>query len=184
MIGMEFFDNVFEEPVCRFLLANSRASLSGSSEFRRSNFHWQPELRQSSAVVLVRDIEPVLSGLLLDKLIERKIVEHREYRVMNFAWTRLSYIPWHDDYRVKDAVTIFLNDVWELDWGGLFLYQDEATQILGYPPTFNCGLRNQGNVLHATTPVSLEAPEPRFTLQLFSQRQLMKGESSQQSAGH
>ena len=141
MKDLEFFENVFEEPICKFLLENSRTSLTGSYEFKRSNFHWQPELRQSSTVVLVRDIEPVLSGLLLQKLTERKIIEHREYRVINYAWTRLSYIPWHDDYRVKDAVTIFLNDVWELDWGGLFLYQNEAKEIIGYPPTFNCGLR-------------------------------------------
>jgi hypothetical protein len=156
-------------------LANARKSLSESSEFQRSNFHWEEGIRKSSAAVLVRDIEPVLSGLVLDKLLERGVIEHRGYHVMNYAWTRLSYIPWHDDGHVGDAVTIYLNDVWEPDWGGLFLYKNRADQIFGHAPSFNCGLRNKGTLPHATTPVSLDAPEPRFTLQLFSAKRVPDG---------
>lgn len=170
MNDIEFFESVFQEPFCSFLLANARASLKESTEFQRSNFHWDPAIRKSSAVVLVRDIEPVLSGLVLDNLSERGLIAHRDYHVMNYAWTRLSYIPWHNDGHTHDALTIYLNDVWELDWGGLLLYQNAKKQIIGYPPIFNCGFRNNSNVLHATTPVSLDAPEPRFTLQIFSTR--------------
>jgi hypothetical protein len=171
MAEIRFFDEVFEPQLCTFLLNNSRASLTTTSEFRRSNFHWSEDIRKSSAAVLVRDIEAPLCSMILEKLVERGVIEHQDYRVMNYAWTRLSYIPWHDDKHVQDAVTVYLNDQWDLDWGGLFLYKDGNGQILAYAPAFNCGLRNQARLLHATTPVTLDAPEPRFTLQLFEGRQ-------------
>jgi hypothetical protein len=167
MTDIQFFDTVFDEQFCTYLLANARAWLKDGGEITRSNFHWDEAIRKGSAAVLVRDFGTVHSTLVLDKLIERGLIEHRDYNVMNYAWTRLSYIPWHDDNESPDALTIYLNDVWKLDWGGLFLYKDEAGEVRGYPPTFNCGLRNGDHVSHATTPVSLDAPEPRFTLQLF-----------------
>jgi Rps23 Pro-64 3,4-dihydroxylase Tpa1-like proline 4-hydroxylase len=151
-----------------FLLNDARDRLKNGTEFNRSNFHWKPAIRLSSAVVLVRDYEPHLSQLILADLKGSGIVDHTDYHVMNYAWTKLSYIPWHDDDQRSEALTIYLNDRWELDWGGLFLYEDEDQQIRAFAPRFNCGLRNGANVSHSTTPVTLEAPEPRFTLQLFS----------------
>ncbi|HEX5238872.1 MAG TPA: 2OG-Fe(II) oxygenase [Sphingomicrobium sp.] len=168
MARIAFYEDVLDERLCTFLLNNARERLKEGTEFSRSNFHWKPAIRKSSAVVLVRDYEPHLAQLILANLAERKIVEHGDYHVMNYAWTQLSYIPWHDDDQRSEALTIYLNDRWEADWGGLFLYRDDERQIRGFAPKFNCGLRNDNNVLHATTPVTLDAPEPRFTLQLFS----------------
>ena len=164
---IQFFEEMFEPRLCTFLLDNARSSLAKTSEFTRSNFHWSEGIRKSSAAVLVRDMEAPLSSLVLEKLAERGIIKHQNYQVMNYAWTRLSYIPWHEDAHVQDAVTIYLNDKWDLDWGGLFLYQDGKGRILGYAPAFNCGLRNQANVAHSTTPVTLDAPEPRFLSSCF-----------------
>lgn len=165
---IHFFDKAFDERFCGFLLNDARDQLEKGTGFTRSNYHWKDAIRLMSAVVLVRDYEPHLAQLILADLLKRKIVEHGDYHVMNYAWTRLSYIPWHDDNKRSEALTIYLNDRWELDWGGLFLYQDEQQQIRGFAPKFNCGLRNDNNVMHSTTPVALEAPEPRFTLQLFA----------------
>jgi hypothetical protein len=168
MKRIQFFEKVFDEEFCKFLLANARAQLEGGTEFGRSSYHWEPSVRKSSAVVLVRDYHPVLSKLILERMMDRGMIEHAEYEVMNFAWTRLSYLPWHNDRKKEEALTIYLNDKWELDWGGLFLYKDEEEQIRAYAPKFNCGLRNDNNILHATTLIGLDAPEPRFTLQIFS----------------
>jgi Rps23 Pro-64 3,4-dihydroxylase Tpa1-like proline 4-hydroxylase len=112
------------------------------------------------------DLEKSESDDIILRLIARGILDHPRFAVMMYAWTKLSYIPWHNDVGHNIAVTIYLNDQWPIDWGGLFLYRDGA-DIRGYAPRFNTGLRNQGNVLHSTTPVSLDAETPRFTLQLF-----------------
>lgn len=166
MTTIAFFDNVFDEQFCRFLLANARASLETGTEFTRSNFHWDERIRKSSAPVLVRDYDDVLARLILDRLLARGLIPDADYRVMNYAWTRLSYIPWHTDAK-QQGVTVYLNERWELDWGGLFLFKDELGDIRAVPPNFNYAVRNDNSVPHATTPVSLDAPEPRFTLQLF-----------------
>ena len=168
MSAIRFIDEVFEEQFCLFLLNNARARLSDSDEFRRSNFHWDEAIRRSSAVVLVRDYDETLRTLILDRLCERKLIEHRNYSVMNYAWTRLSFIPWHSDANTKEGLTVYLNEEWELDWGGLFLYRNLENDIRAFAPKFNWGLKNDAWVPHSTTPVSLDAPEPRFTLQLFS----------------
>lgn len=170
MSGVHFYDEVFEKGFCRFLLANSRKALTEGHEFTRSNFQWDARIRQSSAVVLVRDIGAVVGSLILDALEKRTMISHRDYCVMNYAWTRLSHIPWHDDSRWEEAITIYLNETWEPDWGGLFLYREQQGEIRGYSPVFNSGLKNLGKVSHSTTPVMMDAPEPRFTLQLFTAR--------------
>lgn len=168
MSQIQFFENVFEERFCTFLLANARARLSDSSEFARSNFHWMPSIRNASAAVLVRDYDEKLARLILDALLTRQIIDNDRYGVMNYAWTKLSYIPWHHDQTHTDALTIYLNDNWDMDWGGLFLFKENDGPIQGFAPRFNCAVKNSANVAHCTTPVNLDAPEPRFTIQLFS----------------
>ena len=171
MESLTFFDDVFPAEFCRWLLEDSRANLARGRGFSRSNHHWDPVIVRASQPVLVRDYEPELARLILAKLRDRGVVEDLDYIVMNYAWSRLSYIPWHNDAKHCTAITIFLNPQWDRDWGGLFLYRDgEESGFRGIEPRFNTGLRNDGNLEHATTPVAIDAPEPRFTLQLFKTR--------------
>ena len=109
-----------------------------------------------------------LRSLILQQLIDRAVITHRNYSVMNYAWTQLSYIPWHSDDHREQAITVYLNHPWDMNWGGLFLYRTPDRQIRGYAPRFNCGVRNSDKLEHSTTPVMFDAPEPRFTIQLFA----------------
>jgi hypothetical protein len=86
---------------------------------------------------------------------------------MGYAGSRLSYTPWHNDPMHALAVTVFLNDVWDRDWGGVFLYEDGAGAVRGWAPRFNACVRNAGHIWHATSLVTLDAPSPRLTLQPF-----------------
>jgi hypothetical protein len=162
-----FYDEVLDPGFCRYLLKGARTSLERGREFTRSNFQWKEHVVRSSMPVLVRDYNPTLSALILAQLTKRGVISSNDFHVMNFAWTRLSYIPWHD-HRSKDvAITIYLNEDWPPDWGGIFLYLDGDSEIRGRFPMFNTALKNNANLMHATTPVSLDAAEPRFTIQLF-----------------
>ena len=168
MSDIEMLENVFDAPLCGFLLANARRALAEGHEFTRSNLQWADEIRQSSALVMVRDYDRILSDLIIDQLLATGTIGHRDYHVMNYAWTRLSFIPWHNDGQRPEAITIYLNDVWDVDWGGLFLFRNAQDEVRSVTPRFNCGVKNQGHVLHSTTPVSIDAPEPRLTIQLFA----------------
>lgn len=171
MADIEFYDGIFDPRFCQFLLDDSRAAIARGGEFSRSNFNWPQNIVRGSAAVLVRDVREDLQRFIILSLIQRGMITHDGYHVMNYAWTRFSYIPWHNDGHRKEALTIYLNDVWDADWGGLFLYKDADQAIRGFAPTFNCGLRNTEHVRHCTTMVTAEASEPRFTLQLFSREE-------------
>lgn len=175
MKGISFFEGAFEERFCTFLMNDARGQLSKGIGYNRSNFQWIPAVRSPSGVVMVREYDEVNKRFILEQLTARGIIARRDYHVMSFAWTRLSYIPWHNDSKKEQALTIYLNDRWDPDWGGLFLYRDEHDQIRGFAPRFNCGLRNSSNIEHATTPVTLDAPEPRFTVQLFCELKKQQG---------
>ena len=169
MDGIAFFDDVFDPEFCRWLLADSRTALAKTRQFDRSNYQWAPLVVHSSQPVLVREYPSRIEQFILARLKERGIIDTLGFNVMNYAWSRLSYIPWHNDGHRGTAVTVYLNDSWDRDWGGLFLYEGSSRDdIRAVVPHFNCGLRNSRHLQHATTLVALDAPEPRFTLQLFS----------------
>ena len=164
---VEFFDNVFEPDFCNFLLRDSQAKLASGREFTRSNYQWAGVIVRASQPVLVRDYDPALAAIILGQLIKRGVVNNSDFVVMNYAWSRLSYIPWHNDAMHELAITVYLNDTWDQDWGGVFLYKDETAGIRGYAPKFNTCVKNAGHVLHSTTMITTDAGAPRLTLQLF-----------------
>src|SRR5205807_392777 len=94
----------------------------------------------------------------------------KNYHVMNYVWTRLSYIPWHNDGARGTAITIYLNEYWDPDWGGIYLFhtEREPTNIKGYLPKFNTAVKNNNTVSHSTTMISMDAQIPRVTIQLFT----------------
>ena len=169
-----FYDNVLKESFCKYLLQDSLQNLSSSREFSRSNFHWQSEIVRMSAPVLVRDYDTKMSALILQQLHDRGVVDdknYKNYHVMNYIWTRLSYIPWHNDQAYISAITIYLNEYWDPNWGGIYLYRtrEEARQnIKGYLPKFNTAVKNNNRVSHSITMISMDAASPRVTIQLFT----------------
>jgi hypothetical protein len=165
--SVEIFRDVFDPVFCTFLLNDSRAKLADGHEFTRSSYQWANNVVRASQPVLIRHYDPGLSAIILDQLIKRGVISTPDFTVMNYAWSRLSYIPWHNDPLHPLAISVYLNDVWDPDWGGLFLCRDETGSIRGHAPKFNTGVKNAGHVLHATTMVAPDAASPRLTLQIF-----------------
>ena len=79
-----------------------------------------------------------------------------------------SHVPWHIDNN-KTGITVFLNNDWDLDHGGLFLYKDRNNNnnIKAILPEKNTAVivRN-GIIPHAVTILSNNS-KIRRTLQLF-----------------
>jgi len=89
--------------------------------------------------------------------------------IMFYYWTRFSYIPWHDDHLVSGGITVYLNDIWDEDCGGYFMYKsydDNKNEIKAIVPKRNLAVLQKGGVLHATTPVNYEG-NIKYTLQAF-----------------
>jgi hypothetical protein len=164
-----------DERFARVMLDDSRSAWE-ANRYDRTNASWNSRIVQNSAPVLVRDCSEPTSRFVRAMLLSRNVITHDHYHVMAYAWECGSFIPWHNDGHVQTAVTVYLNDRWEDDWGGLFLYKIASTgEVHGHSPRFNCAMRNDANVMHSTTPVTAKALEPRFTLQLFSNRPQASG---------
>jgi Rps23 Pro-64 3,4-dihydroxylase Tpa1-like proline 4-hydroxylase len=171
MSNVSFFENVLKEDFCRFLLRDSLENLTSRREMWRSNLTWDSAVVRASSIVLVRAYNDLLKDSILNQLLNSKVIQHKKYVVLNYAWTKLSYIPWHNDGTHDSAVTVYLNETWHRDWGGIYLFREEETgTIRGYIPKFNSAVTNDAHTLHSTTIMSTDAETPRITLQLFSAR--------------
>ena len=168
---IEFFDDVFEPRFCRYLLTDAEDKLARGREFARTSLQWHPAVVRSSQPVLVRDYDENISAIILGQLSKRGIISGDAFDVMNYAWLRLSYLPWHNDEIYSVSVTVYLNIYWDSDWGGLFLYEDQNGLIHGRAPKFNTAVRNNSKVRHSISMIAPDAVTPRLTLQIFGRGQ-------------
>jgi len=150
----------------------SAADLAYSSYFSpqtkmRTNATWPASIVKDSAPVLVWDMDQTteLYQQIRATLVNQLALEPAaDINIMFYYWTRHSYIPWHDDPHVDLAVTIYLNPYWNLDFGGLFLWEDHDG-IRAQMPEPNLAIV-QKDVRHSTTPVNWDGGV-RSTLQIF-----------------
>jgi hypothetical protein len=64
--------------------------------------------------------------------------EKLNFTLCIYVWSGGSYITWHSDECYPYNGTIYLNEEWDSDNGGVFLYKDNQTkQIKGVEPTYN-----------------------------------------------
>lgn len=80
-------------------------------------------------------------------------------------FSRNSSIPWHDDSNHIYTGTVYLNPVWQHDWGGYFAYED-GVEIKCIKPMFNTGVFMKTPVMHTAMLTANNAPF-RESLQLF-----------------
>lgn len=60
------------------------------------------------------------------------------------------------------TVIIFLNEFWDINWGGDFVLVEDNELLGSFAATPGKFVLFQSNILHACRPVSREAPYPRF----------------------
>lgn len=169
---MEIHKNILEPEFAKQLFKDSHEKFLGSNFCWSTNYNWQASLVNASHPVLTRPYDVETANKILDVLIEKGVVTHRNFAVMNYVWTKLSYITWHNDDKYDQSVTIYLNDFWDWNWGGIFLYkEDNGQEVKGFIPEFNSAVANTKNYSHSVTPIHLDCQMPRITIQIFSQNE-------------
>lgn len=167
-------DGVFPTAFCRFLLEKARGFYRDGTGFPDTNRIWPASLREGRVSARIHTFDDQASAVILGFLKMQHMLSAERAYVMLHAWPAHSSIPWHNDGGHDGAATVYLNERWEPEWGGHFLYRlaEDGEQVT-VVPQFNRGVRNEAKVLHRTTPVTKLAPEPRFSLQAFG---IAKGE--------
>jgi hypothetical protein len=78
-----------------------------------------------------------------------------------------SYIPWHSDNNHKGSLTIYLNQDWDIDTGGYFMFDHKDTnEIYAISPKKNAAIELSGIIKH-TVSQTTKTSEIRKTIQVF-----------------
>lgn len=134
-----------------------------------SNLNWDKKIVKTSAQVSVLGLSENLKKEICEKIYkENKKFKEYDIRVMFYVWHRFSYIPFHDDHNYEFGATIYLNETWEQDWGGLFLYKENKNNKFIIPEFNNC-VFNFNKTLHAVSMTTADAPY-RITVQIFAKK--------------
>jgi hypothetical protein len=138
-----------------------------------TNQAWQEAIVKDSAVVIciklpdqfLQELQNILEDKkVFDKNIDLPLVQSKS--AMVYVWSKNSYIPVHSDDIYSRAVTVYLNESWEYNDGGMFNWYDEKSQEWkNIEPTFNKAVVNDSGYSHGITPV--KSSQNRITLQVF-----------------
>ena len=170
-----YYENVLDESFCHELFNESLIKFNNGEACWSSNYFWNGPLTKDTHPIFIRDYEGEQKQKILKQLYEKNLIEdiNKEYSVMNYVATRLSYIPWHNDIPYNEGITIYLNEYWEPDWGGMYLYMEDVNtnKISGFIPKFNTAIHNtkkEGNgIFHGVSLISLGSQCPRVSIQVF-----------------
>ena len=143
------------------------------NEFEKSNFKdnlvWEDDVKHFSHPVKISEInDSDIIKLISDTLKNINIAPLNKNVIKGclfYKWEPGCYIPWHQDSNHSAGLTIYLNDDWSYENGGLFLYE-ENNDIKTIIPQKNKAVLQVGGVPHSTTIVS-KYSKPRKTIQIF-----------------
>jgi hypothetical protein len=171
VVHENFFDEIlFSECL---LLSNELFSLS-SLERREKNFNTFNINICTWSYNVVLDSNPIYTYTLDDSSeIYRKILQtirsknilHTIKNICFYFYTQGSHVPWHNDLPYKGGLTIYLNELWDKNNGGLFLFEHE-NEIKALVPKRNNAIEQIGGVNHSVSPTTKNS-DIRRTLQIF-----------------
>lgn len=108
-----------------------------------SSSGWDQNLSLISSNTLTHSIRDKILYKQIKSSIETILDVNFEKENLDFVssiyiWSGGSYITWHGDQHYPYNGTIYLNEEWNTNDGGIFLYKDSNTEeIKGIEPTYN-----------------------------------------------
>lgn len=128
---------------------------------------WVPELIGSSGAILIYHIkDALLEEIRLELLHKFQEIKDCKLSVAYTLGSRLSYIQWHADHLHKFAITIYVNEYWDRNWSGSFVYQDDDERYISIYPEYNKAVSFTPPVWHASNMPTILAPL-RESIQIF-----------------
>ena len=171
---MKIFENAISDELNRKCIDYIQKNISNEDSYScsASTLLWSPILTQG--VIGSCHIMPTptnLGGEILKSVNEIILgdFKNEDANIQFYIWDRLSGINWHDDGDADCGITIHLNEYWNENWGGIFLWRDKTddNQIKGLIPKKNTMVINDNVEIHCVTPIGVLYNMPRMTIQIF-----------------
>jgi len=105
-------------------------------------------------------------GNEIKKCISDKLPPAKELIIQYYVWKQNSGIALHNDDHRTYGATIYLNNNWDINSGGIFLWK-EGDNLKGICPEYNTMILNDERESHLVTTVSPLVTEFRYTIQIW-----------------
>ena len=163
---LRIFDNFLDDALYSECYEYSTSRFESPEMSLRTNLSWDQNIRKDSNLVLTH-ILSTDNDLYkkINDIVKTKCQVNSIKNIMFYYWTQGSHIPWHNDGCHNGGITIYLNKVWDEDWGGIFLFKDDET-INGFYPKQNRSIMQVGGIEHSVAPTTKNS-DIRFTIQIF-----------------
>ena len=150
------------------LLQKVKAYSYTQKNVRTNLTSWNPELIGTSGAILLYDLKDELLAEVKEEVRKHisNIDEYGPLTAMYVLGGRFSFIQWHNDTPHTFAMTVYLNEQWDMNWGGAFVYEDTGKQFITVYPEYNKSICFEPPVWHTTNMSNLQAPL-RESLQIF-----------------
>jgi Rps23 Pro-64 3,4-dihydroxylase Tpa1-like proline 4-hydroxylase len=164
---MKIYKNVLSPFLIYSCLAELNSKIDETCWFSSLSRWPKTILVNVQGTCLVSNCSPELSLKLQEELIN--VLPSADKISFGFyVWQKNSGISLHNDEGHKWGATLYLNKVWHLDYGGIFLWIDQQTQELkAQCPEFNQLIVNTDAEQHMVTPVGFDIPSDRYTIQIW-----------------
>jgi hypothetical protein len=169
-MNMQIYENALTEHTLSIVHRELIFFMQQPDKWTCSNFKWPASVTVNVAGTTV--ITPLSDGcrqLVLDEIGE--FLPKGKIFTQYFVWMPNSGISCHNDSHVQFGATLYLNETWDINDGGIFLYQQEDTDWRAHVPEFNTLIVNDTQTLHMVTPVSPFAKHNRYTIQIFGEKE-------------
>lgn len=167
---MKHFDRVLTDK----LLQDIRTEVSErhNEEEWRGSFSWSPDLTKG---YFTNCLSKTIVGEMRERIlkeIQPLIPECKVYYLQYYIWQQLSGIAVHDDHDKVFGATIYLNDTWQLENGGIFLYKEKESSASAHEwsaliPNNNTMVVNDNHEQHMVTLLSPYSTDFRYTIQIW-----------------
>jgi len=141
--------------------------LKGKPVWNNSQHIWPTAIRRS-IVGTVNTTPLKIAEPPLNKYFEEYEAKRIVYQYC--IWGRMSGISSHFDTKYAFAATLYLNEKWDKDWGGILVWDNKEWWdkcLVALCPKQNSMVVNDGSKEHMVTLISPCAKEDRLTMQIW-----------------
>jgi hypothetical protein len=94
-----------------------------------------------------------------------------EFMYQYYIWNKMAGVSNHHDGKYSEGATLYLNETWDPNWGGIFVWKDKGEKkeykLNALCPKQNTLVVNNEKETHLVTPVSPISPYVRITIQIW-----------------
>lgn len=150
------------------LIQKVRAYSYTQKNVRTNLTSWNQELVGTSGAILLYDLNDELLAEVKEEVRKHipNIDDFGSLTAMYVLGGRFSFIQWHNDTPHTFAMTVYLNEQWDKNCGGAFVYEDASRQFITVYPDYNKSICFEPPVWHTTNMSNLQAPL-RESIQIF-----------------